>query len=77
MSSELQLVIDIWAAVRDVVPTAKRADAAVGIMTALADYGFGCNELIDCCDEDHDLSDAFRSVFEDDLDEDLEVDEDD
>ena len=65
MSSESQLVIGLWDAVRDFIPANKRADAAVGIMTAIQDFGIESSDLGGVEDEDDDLNAALKEVFED------------
>lgn len=66
MTSEAQLVIEIWEAVRDVIPFSKKSNAAIGILAAIAEYGFDRSELAAIEDEDDDLSEAFSHVFGDD-----------
>ena len=73
MAIEAQLVIDVWEAVRDLLPQAKRSDAAAGIVRAMAEYGFEGKDLGQIVDEDDDLAAAFEHVFGDeDSDEDDE-----
>jgi len=61
--NDTQLVLDVWEAVRDSVPVAKRPEVANGIMRAFADYGFEAREICDVVDEDDDLEQAFVDVF--------------
>jgi hypothetical protein len=73
MSSEAELVIDVWDAVRDHVPHGRRSDIARDLLYAFADYGFEPGEMASIVDEDPDLRDAFDEVFpegdEDEVDE--------
>ena len=73
--NDTQLVLDIWEAVRDSVPVAKRAEVANGILRAFADYGFEAREICDIVDEDDDLEQAFEEVFEGEMDDEDEEDE--
>ena len=73
MSSEAELVIDVWEAVRDHVPHNKRGDIARDLLYAFADFGFEPTEMASITDEDPDLRDAFDEVFPE--DEEDEVDE--
>lgn len=64
MSSEVQLVVDIWDAVRDHLPAIKREDVAHGILTAVAEYGFDSKDLATITDEDRDLAAAYENVYD-------------
>lgn len=64
MSSEAELVIHLWEAVRDHVPAPKRGDIAQEMLYALADFGFTAVDLAAIVDEDPDLNDAYDEVFE-------------
>ena len=75
MSSESELVINIWETFKDFVPASKRADYAVDLMRHVANYGFDASDLATIVDEDDDLTEAFEMVFEDEIDEDEEEDE--
>jgi hypothetical protein len=70
MSNEAQMVVEIWDAVRDFVPASKRTDVAELILKAAAEYGFEAAGLADVVEEDSDLEDAYKTVF--DLEEDEE-----
>jgi hypothetical protein len=63
MSSEAELVISVWEAVRDNLPHNKRSDVAKDMLYAFADFGFEPAELVSIADEDPDLSEAFEEVF--------------
>jgi hypothetical protein len=63
MSSEAELVISVWEAVRDTVPHNKRGDIAKDLLYAFAEFGFEPAELVSIADEDPDLSEAFEEVF--------------
>lgn len=63
MSSEVELVIEVWEAVRDHVPHNKRADIAKDLLYAFAEFGFEPSELSEIVDVDPDLSEAFDEVF--------------
>lgn len=77
MSAEVQLVIDVWEAVRDHLPPNRRVEAAFGIMRALAEYGLEAADLGDVEDEDADLAEAFGEVFGEAREEDYDEKEDD
>jgi len=72
MSSEAQLLNEIWEAVRDVLPAKARGDAALGIIRAMAVYGFEPVDLVSAADEDNDLTAAYNEVYGDDI-EDIDV----
>lgn len=76
MSSEAELVIDVWEAVRDHLPASKRADIARDILYVFADFGFTAVDLAEIVEEDPDLTAAYEEVFEpDDSEEDFEENE--
>ncbi len=64
MSSEAELVIDIWENIRDHLPASKRFDFARDLIYAFAEYGFSAVDLADIVDEDPDLCAAYENVFE-------------
>lgn len=63
MSSEAELVMGVWEAVRDTLPHNKRVDIAKDLLVAFADFGFEAAELVSIADEDPDLNEAFDDVF--------------
>jgi hypothetical protein len=63
MSSEVELVIGVWEAVRDHLPHNKRNEIAKDVLCAFAEFGFEPAELAAIGDEDPDLRDAFDEVF--------------
>jgi len=65
MSSEAELVLNVWETVRDHLPHAKRPEIAKDVLYAFADW-FDAAELASIVDEDPDLSDAYDEVFPDD-----------
>ena len=65
MSNEVQLILDVWEAVRDNLPVNKRSEAAHGIMQAFFDFGFESREICGAADEDNDLEEAFYDVYHD------------
>ena len=69
MSSESQLILDVWEIVRDHVPHTKRAAIAEDLLYAFVEYGFERSDCASITDEDPDLSSAFDEVF-DELDDD-------
>ena len=75
MSSEAELVIGVWEAIRDHVSHSKRGDIARDLLYAFADFGFEPTEMASIVDEDPDLRDAFDEVFPPPEDEEEEVDE--
>lgn len=72
MSSEAQVILDVWEAVRDHIPHAKRSPIAQDILYAFEEYGFDGPDCASIIDEDPDLAMAFNEVFADD---DEEIDE--
>lgn len=64
MSAEAQLLIDVWEAVRDHLPARQRAAVALDIVNAMAEFGFEASDLASAEDEDHDIGDAYREVFD-------------
>ncbi len=75
MNAESTLLIEIWDAVRDHLPAARRAEAARLIVVALADYGLDAGDLRDTLGEDELLTDAIGEVFGEDEDEEHDDDE--
>jgi hypothetical protein len=76
MSSEAQMVFEIWDAVRDFVPVSKRLDVAETIVKAMSEYGFEAADLAEIVDEDDDLAEAYQVVFSDrDYDDEIEEEE--
>lgn len=76
MSSEAQLILDVWEVVRDNVPHTKRPGMAEELLTCFAEYGFEAVDVASIADEDPELEAAYASVYADDL-EDEEEEEDD
>ncbi len=78
MNGESTLLIEIWNAVRDHVPANRRADIAVAIVNAFADYGLDASDFRDTLGEDELITDALAEAFgTDDEDEDEDVEDDD
>jgi hypothetical protein len=73
MSSEAQVILDIWEAVRDHLPHSKRAAIAQDILLAFGEYGFEPTDCASIMDEDPDLASAFHEVFTDEDDEEEET----
>jgi hypothetical protein len=69
MSSEAQLVLDVWEVVRDNVPHTKRGTVAQDILYAFLEYGFEAADCASIVDEDPDLASAYDEVFADDDDD--------
>jgi hypothetical protein len=63
--NDTQLVLDVWEAVRDALPAAKRGDCAQSLLRAFADYGFEGREISGIIDEDGDLETAYYDIFHD------------
>lgn len=63
MSSEAQVILDVWEAVRDHIPHAKRAAIAQDVLIAFCEYGFEGPDCATIVDEDPDLAAAFEEVF--------------
>ena len=45
MSSESELVINVWEMFKETVPNSKRGDIAVEFLRQFADYGFEASDL--------------------------------
>lgn len=65
MAAEAQLLVDIWDAVRDVVPAGRRPDLAEAVVRAFANYGCEPADLHDV-EDDPDLTQACQVVFDED-----------
>jgi hypothetical protein len=76
MSSEAELVINVWESIADDLPAQKRADIAREMLYAFADFGFTAADLAAIVDDYPELRYAFEEVFEP-MEEDDEVFEDD
>lgn len=74
MKVESSFIFEIWEAVRDFVPAARRTETAVSILRSCEEFGLESNDLVDILDEDDALTAAFKIVFglEEDEDEDDE-----
>ena len=70
MTSETELVINIWETFKDFIPASKRADYAVDLIRHCVEYGFEASDLAAIVDEDDDLTEAYELVFEDEPEED-------
>lgn len=73
MSNEAELVLNVWEAVREVVPHTKRADLCKRMIYAFAEFGFDADDLESILDEDADLTEAYEEVFSDDADDESEL----
>lgn len=71
MTSEANLVIAVWEAIKDIIPAARRNEATLTIMRAFEEYGFEKEQLLDLLDEEDQMTNAFRVVF--DMEEDDEA----
>lgn len=69
MSSEAQVILDIWDAVRDHLPHAKRTAIAQELLYAFQEYGFEGGDIATIVDEDPDLAAAFEAVYNEDEEE--------
>lgn len=69
MSSESELVINLWDVIRENVPNSKKADMAVEVIRLFADYGFESDDLEDIVDEDIHLTEAYKLIYENDEEE--------
>ena len=63
MSNEAQVILDVWEAVRDHIPHAKRTAIAQDVLMAFSEYGFEGGDCATIVDEDPDLAAAFEEVF--------------
>lgn len=74
MSSESELLINVWETFKDFVPASKRSEYAIDLMRHFAEY-FDPSDLVAVVDEDDDLTEAYEAVCVDEDDDD-EFDED-
>lgn len=79
MKRESRLAIELWDMLREHVPTGKRREAALTLLTALQDYGMERDELCDVVDDDVHLIYAFYDLFgeEDEDKDDSDIEQDD
>lgn len=65
MSLDSKTVAELWDAIRDYAPAAKREEMAVSLLQTLVDNEVEIEDLEDLRDVDHDLDAALEQVFED------------
>lgn len=71
MNLDAKTVAELWDAIRDFAPAAKREEMATSLLQALVDNEVEIEDLEDLRDVDDDLDSALEQVFEDlDMDED-------
>lgn len=75
MSSESELVINLWDVIRENVPNSKKSDMAVEVIRLFADFGFESDDLEDIVDEDVHLTEAYKLIYENDDDEEYDDEE--
>ena len=63
MSNEAQVILDVWEAVRDHIPHAKRSAIAQDVLIAFSEYGFDAADCASIVDEDPDLAAAYEEVY--------------
>lgn len=73
MSSEAQVILDVWEVIRDHLPHNKRAAIAQDLLYAFQEYGFEGEECATIVDEDPDLALAFDEVFLEDEEEETDL----
>jgi hypothetical protein len=74
MSSEAELIVNIWETIRENLNNSKRAEIARELLYHFAEYGFEASDVESICDGDTDLEEAYKEVFEsedDDEDDDI------
>jgi hypothetical protein len=64
MSSEVQLIVEVWDLVRDTLPPSRRLDSAIQLLRAFEEYGFDPENLKDLLDEDRYLQRAYEDLYE-------------
>lgn len=71
MQIDAKTVAELWDAIRDYAPAAKREEMAINFLQTFVDNEVEILDLEELQDVDHDLDTALEEVFEDlDLDED-------
>ncbi len=74
MRSESNLVYEIWEILREHIPAAKRADAAVSLIKNFSDFGFEKEDFADAVEECEVLRTAHTFVYSHDEDEEPDYD---
>ncbi len=77
MKSESKVIAELWDLIRDFVPTSRRLEVAISFVQTFEDYGFDSRDMSDIVDEDAYLRRAFMDLFEDEVFEEEEGDEED
>ncbi len=62
-SPESRLLLDVWDAVRELVPPPKREEASLAILRAFVDHGCDAHDLAEAKEDDEDLAIAFDDLF--------------
>lgn len=70
MSNESKLIVEIWDTFRDLIPVAKREDAALHLLRSFNEYGFDV-DYSELEEEDNYLDAAIAQLKDEDDDEDL------
>lgn len=71
MNLDAKTVADLWDAIRDFAPAAKREEMAIAFLQTLVDNEVEIEDYEDLRDVDDDLDSALEEVFEDlDMDDD-------
>lgn len=63
MKAESSFLLEVWEAVRDFIPAARRNDTAITILRSCEEFGMESNDLVDLIDEDDALTAAYKIVF--------------
>lgn len=69
MRDDNEMIVEVWEVIRDVVPPAKREDAALRLLKVFEENGFDIGEIEG---EDSILDEALHLLKDEDSDEDTE-----
>lgn len=72
MNSESRLILEIWETVRDLIPAPKRVDIAQQHLRFFEEYGFDSEDFADLIGEDKYLEEAYKTLYEEDPEEDVD-----
>jgi hypothetical protein len=65
MNSESRLVLEVWEATRDFIPSGKRSDVAQTLLRSFEEFGIDPGEFGDLKGEDKNLDEAFDTLYGD------------
>lgn len=69
MTSESQVIVELWDLVRDHIPTARRLEIAISFLRSFEEFGFEQRDMQDIVDEDPYLKRAFYDLYEEEEEE--------